>query len=63
MDLDNFLADYRKFKARVLPMLEAWEKEQPKPELDPAIYAPLSGDDPKQIEDLPPPSEPPTPSA
>jgi hypothetical protein len=47
MDLDSFEKDYRAFKARVTPMLEAWEKhesEKNAPEaakLDAQVSAPL----------------------
>lgn len=49
MDLDSFQADYRAFKARVMPMLLAWEQHQQTPEdkaaaikLDTEIRAPLT---------------------
>jgi hypothetical protein len=45
MDLDSFFADYRKFKARVLPMVEEWERGNIEPEmsdeLKAEIFAPL----------------------
>jgi hypothetical protein len=48
MDLDSFANDYRKFKARVLPMVEDWERAKVEPEmsdeLKAQIFAPLSAE-------------------
>jgi hypothetical protein len=50
MDLDNFFADYQKFKARVTPMLEEYEAHkaheagldaESAAKLDAEIHAPL----------------------
>ncbi len=50
MDLDNFLSDYKAFKARVTPMLEEWERGKIEPvmsdELRAEIYAPIPKGDP-----------------
>ena len=52
MDLDNIIADYRNFKARVMPMLEAYEAEHASDEPEEA---------PAEDPPPPPPAEAPPP--
>ena len=53
MDLDSFEKDFRRFKARVEPMLKEWEASKDTPEakaaaekLDAEIHAPLKKTEP-----------------
>jgi hypothetical protein len=65
MDLDNALLEFRKFKDRVLPMLEEWEQKQadaapPMPEPLPPVEHTVEDQIPPTSEgkEGPPPTQP-----